>query len=245
MKLIKYISIIVIGLQLQMGFAQSYDFVPSEFIQLSDEEVAQMNIMIQPGIMLFNDKGDKLGMNQLSLMTNPEFRPIFYADTNGKIKAIVFENKLEHPILVQHNKEANFTEGEYAMDFLVNDMTGKSFKLSELRGKVVVLNFWFTKCPPCIQEMPSLNTLVSEFKGKDVVFLAITFNKKDVVKQFLEEKDFNYTIAANANDVITMYGVQSYPTSIVINKKGEIVLKELGFRTNIKDVLSKSIKSLL
>jgi len=93
--------------------------------------------------------------------------------------------------------------------------------------------------------MPSLNSLVTEYKDKEVVFLAVTFNKKEVVKAFLEEKAFNYTIAANANDVITMYGVQSYPTSIVINKKGEIVLKELGYRTNIKTVLSNSIKSLL
>jgi len=245
MKLLKYISIILIALQIQVGFAQSYDFVPSEFIQLTDDEVAQMNIMIQPGIMLFNDKGDQLGMNQLSLMTNPEFRPIFYSDTNGKIKAIVFENKLENPILIEHNKEADFTEGEYAMDFIAQDMNGKSVKLSELRGKVVVLNFWFIKCAPCVMEMPELNELVSQYNSKDVVFLGVTFDTKELVAQFLQTKPFNYRITPNANDAISIYGVQSFPTNMVINQQGQIVLKEIGYRTNMKDVLKSAIDKLL
>jgi len=124
-------------------------------------------------------------------------------------------------------------------------MNGNTIKLSEQKGKVVVINFWFTKCAPCVNEMPELNKLAEDFKDKDVLFLAITFNKKDIIKQFLDETAFNYTIAPNANDVITMYGVQSYPTSIVINKEGEIALKEIGYRLNIKDVLTDSINALL
>ncbi len=245
MKLLKYISIFVIALQIPNGFSQSYDFVSSELIQLSDDDVAKMNIMITPGIKLYNDKGNQLGMDQLSLMTNPEFRPIFYANTDGKIKAIVFENKLENPILVQHNSEADFTEGEYAMDFLAEDMNGSIVKLSELRGKVVVLNFWFIKCAPCVMEMPDLNEVVSMYDSDDVVFIGITFDSKELVEQFLQSKDFEYTITPNANDAISIYGVQSFPTNMVINQQGQIVLKEIGYRTNMKDVLVSAINKLL
>lgn len=228
-----------------IGFAQDYKFIPNNQHLLSDEQVKTMQVMITPDIMLFNEQGRILPMSKMELMANPEYKPLFYANANGKIKSLVFQKKSNHPVLIKKNPEAQFSSGEKALDFIVTDLKGKTIKLSDLKGKVVVLNFWFTKCGPCVVEMPSLNNLVTEYKDKDVVFIAITFNKKGLVEQFLETKDFKYTIAANANDIITMYGVQSYPTSIVINKKGEIVLKELGYRTNIKSVLSNAIKPLL
>ncbi|WAC03815.1 TlpA disulfide reductase family protein [Lacinutrix neustonica] len=196
-------------------------------------------------MLLLNEQGEILPQSQLKLMSNPQYKPLFYVDANNKIKTLVFQKKNNRPVLIMKNPEAAFVKGEKALDFIVRDLNGRTIKLSELKGSVVVLNFWFTNCGPCIQEMPNLNSLVKDYKDKAVVFLAITFNKKDVVEQFLEEQTFDYTIAANANDVITSYQVQSYPTSMVINKKGEIVLKELGYRTNIKTVLSKSINSQL
>ena len=204
-----------------------------------------MTINIRPDIMLFNDKGNLLSMDKMSLMANPEFRPIFYADTNGKIRAVVFENKLEHPILIEHNAEADFDEDEFAMDFLARDINGNAVKLSELRGKVVVLNFWFIKCAPCVMEMPDLNEVVSMYDSNDVVFIGITFDSKELVEQFLQTKAFEYIITPNANDVVSIYGVQSFPTNMVINQQGQIVLKEIGYRTNIKDVLVSAINKLL
>ena len=201
--------------------------------------------MITPDVLLFNEQGKILPMSNMELMANPEYKPLFYANSKGEIKSVVFQKKSNHPVLIKKNPEADYTKGENALDFIVTDLKGKKIKLSELKDKVVVLNFWFTKCGPCVQEMPKLNELVKEFKNKEVIFLAITFNKKGVVENFLDETPFNYTIAANANDVINIYGVKSYPTSIVINKNGEIVLKEIGYRTNIKSVLSKAIKSQL
>ncbi len=226
-------------------FAQDYKFIPANQHLLSDEQVKTMQIIITPDIILFNEQGRILPMSQMELMANPDYKPLFYADENGKLKSLIFQKKSNHPVLVKKNPEAEYTEGEKALDFIVTDLDGKTIKLSELKGKVVVLNFWFTKCGPCVVEMPKLNELVKEYKDEDVVFLAITFNKKGVVENFLYETEFDYTIAANANDVITMYGVQSYPTSIVINKKGEIILKEIGYRTNIKTVLSNVIKAQL
>jgi len=245
MKLIKIISVLVLVLQVQMGFAQSYDFVQSDLIQVSEEQLNTMTINIRPDIMLFNNKGERLSMDQMSLMANPEFRPIFYADTVGKIKTVVFENKIDHPILIEHNSEGDFTEGKFALDFLTKDMDGRTIKLSDLHGKVIVLSFWFIKCSPCVMEMPDLNEVVSIYDSQDVVFIAVTFDSQELVEQFLESNAFDYQIAPNSNDAISIYGVQSFPTNMVINQQGQIVLREIGYRTNMKDVLVSTINKLL
>ncbi|MDX1277791.1 peroxiredoxin [Oceanihabitans sediminis] len=246
MQHIKNFLLLVCFLQFAIGVAQNkFPFIPSNQHQLTEAQIENTPINITADILLFNERGKILSMSNLSLMTNPDYKPLFFADTQGQVKSVVFIKQNKQPVLVEVNKEAAFTPGEKALDFIAKDINGKHYKLSELRGKVVVLNFWFTKCGPCIAEIPQLNALVSNFKNKDVVFLAITFNKKDIVKPFLESNPFAYTILPNANDVISMYRVNSYPTSIVINKKGEIVLKELGYRTNIKEVLATSIDASL
>ncbi|QRM89018.1 redoxin domain-containing protein [Lacinutrix sp. WUR7] len=242
----RYFFLLICILQYALVVAQNkYPFIPSNQHALTDTEIASTPINITPDVLLFNEQGKLLPMSSLSLMTNTEFKPVFFANDKGKVKSLVFIKKSNQPILIRKNPEAEFSPGEKALDFIAKDVHGKSYKLSELKGKVVVLNFWFTKCGPCITEMPQLNALASNFKGKNVVFLALTFNKKAVVNQFLENNTFQYNILADANHVIKMYGVNSYPTSIVINKKGEIVLKELGYRTNIKEVLATSINASL
>ena len=238
--------LIICFLQCSLSIAQNkYPFIPVNQYQLTEAQIESTQINITPEVLLFNEQGKLLSMSSMSLMTNPDYKPVFFANSNGKVKSLIFVKKSNQPILIEQKAEARYTPGEPALDFIATDLNGKTYKLSDLKGKVVVLNFWFTKCGPCIAEMPQLNTLVSNFKDKDVVFLALTFNEKGVVNQFLESNPFKYTILANANDVIKMYGVNSYPTSIIINKKGEIVLKELGYRTNIKEVLATSINASL
>ena len=195
--------------------------------------------------MLFSEHGELLSMSQMSLMTNPEYKPLFYANSKGKLSTVVFIKKSSASNIIEKNPEAAFTYGEKAKDFIGTDLNGNSIKLSELKGRIVVLNFWFTKCGPCIMEMPDLNELASMYKDKNVVFLAITFNEKELVEQFLESNTFNYAILTNAKSAVNIYNVKSYPTNMIINQQGEIVLKELGYRTNIKEVLANSINSLL
>ena len=112
--------------------------------------------------------------------------------------------------------------GQPAIDFSLTDIKGQKWTLSELKGKVVVLNFWFTSCPPCIQEMPDLNKLTKAYEADNVVFLAVTFNTVEKVIPFLNEHEFNYNILADAQSTATAYHVSSWPTSIVIDKQGKV-----------------------
>lgn len=113
--------------------------------------------------------------------------------------------------------------GNAAPSFSLKDMSGKTWKSDELKGKVVVLNFWFTSCPPCIAEMPELNKLVESNQSKEVVFLAFTYNDPGQVKTFLEKHTFNYTILPLSGEVDKSYSVSSWPTSFVIGKDGKVL----------------------
>src|ERR1051325_461501 len=120
-----------------------------------------------------------------------------------------------------------------APSFSVTALDGRQFDLSSLRGKIVVLNFWSISCPPCLDEIPKLNKLVEEFGGKDVVFIAPTWDGVDALRPFLKELPFKYHVVPNASDlVIDTYGQGgrqvALPMHYVIDREGRIDLKMEG-----------------
>lgn len=152
-------------------------------------------------IFMHNEEDDKKGIIHLLRKTD---------EMDRKYKEMDAERK--NIFTAMFNKPAPV--------FALTDLHGKRWSLEELRGKVVVLNFWFTSCAPCIQEMPGLNALVQDYKGKDVVFLALTYNTREQVTSFLRKRSFDYTLLPDSKDVDKKYNVSSWPTSIVIDKKG-------------------------
>jgi peroxiredoxin len=131
-----------------------------------------------------------------------------------------------------------------APEFELTDVQGKKWSLKKLRGKVVVLNFWFTTCIPCINEIPELNSLVQNYKDKDVVFLGLTFNTKDQVKKFLTKHPFDYTLLPGSEEANKKYNISSWPASMVIDKNGTIK-KIINSSENIHEELKNGISSLL
>jgi peroxiredoxin len=115
-------------------------------------------------------------------------------------------------------------EGTPAKDFTLSDLAGKAIKLSELKGKIVVLNFWFTKCTPCIDEIAELNKLTSMYKNSKVRFLAITFDKAQAVQNFQKEHGFKFELLPDAKMVTDDYGIKRFPQTMVIDKAGIIRL---------------------
>lgn len=130
-------------------------------------------------------------------------------------------------------KTPKIAYGKPAPDFELTSMDGKTFKLSELRGKVVVLNFWFAGCPPCRSEIPKLNALVEKYKDKDVVFIAPTTDDEYTAKKFLEKFPFRYNIVLDAGrfirDEYTNDGDEiPFPQNLVIDKDGNLDTKIHG-----------------
>ena len=132
-----------------------------------------------------------------------------------------------------------------APDFAFKAMDGKSYSLADLKGKTVVLNFWFTACGGCVMEMPDLNALKQSYAGKDVVFLAFTFDDDAKVNAFLNKSRFDYTIIPNARKASNDYNIYGYPTSLVIDRNGVVKYINCSIDDNIKSELTKAIDAVI
>lgn len=145
---------------------------------------------------------------------------------------------------LESNQNLNSHLNKSAPDFEFKDINGLPYSLAKLKGKIVVLNFWFTQCGGCITEMPELNALKKRYAEKDIVFLAITFNDNAKVKAFLATNQFDYTIIPNAAKLCKDYDIYGYPTSMVIDRTGVIRYINASIAEDIKEQLAKAIDGL-
>ena len=117
-------------------------------------------------------------------------------------------------------------------DFSLTDLQGKTWALSQLRGKVVLVNFWATWCPPCRKEMPDLQTLYDRFKDQGLVILAISDEDTDKVKPFVTERNVTYPILLDTGrKVNALFQIEGIPKSFVYDRKGALVAQAIDMRT--------------
>jgi cytochrome c biogenesis protein CcmG, thiol:disulfide interchange protein DsbE len=125
---------------------------------------------------------------------------------------------------------ANNVVNSKAPDFTLKDINGKTVSLSTFTGKVVLLNFFATWCPPCRAEMPSFNKLSRALKQRGLEVVAISSDRSiDDLKDFLEKNKIDFPVLFDADrNVAKQYRVFSMPTTFLINKNGTIVEKFYG-----------------
>lgn len=99
------------------------------------------------------------------------------------------------------------------------DLNDNEIKLENLKGKPVVINFWFTRCKPCVEEIPILNKLVEKYSDK-IHFISITPDNKETILPFLKDHDFNYKHLVNAKNFMHEIGLNAYPKNVFIDKNG-------------------------
>jgi peroxiredoxin len=115
-------------------------------------------------------------------------------------------------------------EGAAAPPLALQTVDGQAITSEELKGKVIVLNFWFIGCPACVYETPKLNDLAAKFAGNDsVMFIAMTYEPESRVKKFLSRERFDYRMVADAGPAMRSFGFSGYPKNIVIGRDGRIV----------------------
>lgn len=133
--------------------------------------------------------------------------------------------------------------------FAMTDINGKTWSSSELKGKIVVLNFWFIKCQPCIAEMPELNKMAIDYKNNnDIVFLAITpADKPAEILEFLKTHEFSYNQISNefGKAFCQKNGIMGFPTNVLIRKDGTVHKSYTGYKSGLVDILREDIKSLI
>ncbi len=119
--------------------------------------------------------------------------------------------------------------GEAAPDFSLQD-TSKTVALHDLRGKVVVLNFWATWCPPCVEEMPSLVQMQSRLRDRGVTVLAVSVDvDENAYKKFLQDHGVDLLAVRDANQKSNaLYGTFKFPETYVIDRDGKVRRKFIG-----------------
>jgi peroxiredoxin len=117
-------------------------------------------------------------------------------------------------------------------DFTLNELNGKPWTLKEQRGKVVVLNFWATWCPPCRKEMPDLEALYQQFKDQGLVILAISDEDAGKVKPFIAQQKVTYPILLDpGRKVNDLFQIEGIPKTFVYDRTGKLVAQSIDMRT--------------
>lgn len=128
----------------------------------------------------------------------------------------------------------------------LKDVKGNSVKLSDFKGKVVILDFWATWCPPCRAEIPHFIGLQEKYGKQGLVVVGVSVDEggPEVVSSFVKANKINYPIVLGDLDVAQLYdATEGIPTTFVIDRTGNIVAKHLGFTDS--DIFEKEIKSVL
>jgi peroxiredoxin len=133
-----------------------------------------------------------------------------------------------------------------AAEFTLSDLDGKVYRLADYRGRVVIVNFWATWCPPCRFELPSMEKAYQILKKQDVVMLGINVGEDaDTIFSFTADYPVSFPLLLDKEaTVIKQYPVIGLPTSYIINPKGQLVYRVIGTRDWTDATLLKTILDL-
>lgn len=135
-----------------------------------------------------------------------------------------------------------------AAEFELQDIDGQLHRLSDYRGKVIVLNFWASWCPECVEEMPSLNTLYEKYKGNDLVVLGISADRAlESVKRLLSKTQVKYPLMLDTTGgaLFRRYTIIGLPSTVVIDKNGFITERFIGNTDFSAPVVETKIEALM
>jgi len=117
-----------------------------------------------------------------------------------------------------------------ARNFTLPLLNGGSASLSDYRGKVVILNFWATWCPPCRAEMPSMETLYQRYNNRELEMLTVNLRENaGTVRRFIQSNGYTFPVLLDADGRVgASYGVEAIPTSFIIDRQGKIIGRLVG-----------------
>lgn len=133
------------------------------------------------------------------------------------------------------------------VNFSYQDAKGNIISSNELKGKLVLINFWATWCPPCRAEMPSLNKLYEQFKNDDrYVFLFLNEDEDTgKAREFLTSNEYSFPLVRRVSNITNEVFSGTLPTTAILNKEGKIVMRHEGIASYNNSSFIKQLKSLL
>lgn len=159
---------------------------------------------------------------------------------NGLMKVGLFQADVKGTNKPPHSVDALPT-------LTFKDSNSREVSIASLKGKVLLVNFWATWCPPCRAEMPSIETLYQKFKGNDqVAFLMVDVDGNyKTAKKFMDKKNYSLPVFTPASSIPESLMSGSIPTTLIINKKGELVYRHEGAADFGSEKVIEYFKALL
>ena len=178
------------------------------------------------------------------LLISPDAKALLFGNAKNNIN----ESNKQSAVSAQsvNNAEASTaTEFPTAPSVVFKDGSGRTIDISKQKGKVLFINFWATWCPPCIQEMPSINTLKKQLNEKDILFLMVDVDdnyKKS--SKFMEKNKYDLPVYTAVSSVPQEFLSGSIPTTVIIDKEGKVVGRHEGGADYMNPELVKFFKDL-
>lgn len=176
-----------------------------------------------------------VGCQQNRTSSNSDYEGIDQEVSDDSTKVLVYEPE---------DKEEVWYKSMFGKDFAASNFTtidNEEINEGDLRGKVVFLNFWYKKCPPCIAEMEGLQELHKKYASDKSVFLMVTWENAEIIQAIQHEYDLSYKMVSVDKDSISKWGIRGFPSSIVLNSSGTVVYARVG----AQDIVEKATEEVM
>ncbi|WP_342328458.1 TlpA disulfide reductase family protein [Pedobacter sp. FW305-3-2-15-E-R2A2] len=229
-------------LDYQKDSAAFYDLIRTKGVAMAREKLLMRRKFIA------DHPGSFISMFELS-----EIPEMYTADSYAKAYAAlspVFKSTMEAAEISRRIEQLKITaSGKQAVDFSRKDQFGKSIKLSDFKGKLVLLDFWGSWCKPCRETHPHLKELYQRYKDKGLEIVAVAQEKGGSLaenekswKAAIKKDGINWVHVMNAGgtdlDIVKVYGITAFPTKILLDKEGKILMRATsGFNEEIEEMI--------
>ena len=205
-------------------------------------------LQINAETIIKDTAGTRISLNRfISLMESDQWTFDPKTDANGVmyIQMLPLSENQQNVQVAMEEMESEF-HGINLPYFNLIDRDGNLITSETTKGKVVVFNFWFASCPPCIKEVPELNAVYLKYKDRtDIVFAAVTFEKESRIKTFQEKYAFAYPIVGSESDFSQSISRGAYPTNVIVGRDGTIEEYISGGMVGIGKQIEAAIEAAL
>ena len=185
---------------------------------------------------------------------NPDFRNVSFVPdlpegfrdmTVAELKAEQAAKRAEY--YRNNPRKLSVEVGEQLEDWELKDLDGNAYRLSDQRGKVVLMDFWSTWCGPCKAAMPSMQKLHDKYKDQGLQLFGISMWERDPedAPEFVEDVEYSYQFLLNGDELGERFDIPSIPTFMLVDKEGKLSMFHIGHSKEVESELDKAIKELL
>ncbi|MCD8172959.1 MAG: TlpA family protein disulfide reductase [Alistipes sp.] len=164
-----------------------------------------------------------------------------------RIFTVIFAALFSLPLMAQD--ETILDRGDVVPDFTIEMLDGSTVRMSDLRGKVVALNFWATWCPYCVRELDHLkrDNVLARYEGEDFIFIAVDRGEEsETVKAFVDRKGYDFAIGMDrSEDIFGIFAEKGIPRTYVIGRDGVVTGYVLGYTEELLEELVSKIDETL